>query len=123
MTDAGLPALPAPPTPPAPQAPAPQPPPVQPVQLPAPPNQHILTQPIQHMPQVNWSHFKPEFAGKPGEDAEAHLLRTNDWMDTHTFQEGVKSPMFLSYIDEGSKIMVSVIKTYKFRWDWVTKPV
>ena len=30
------------------------------------------------MPQFNWSHFKPEFAGKPDEDAEAHLLRTNN---------------------------------------------
>ena len=28
--------------------------------------------------QLNWSHFKPDFSGKP-EDAEAHLLRTNDW--------------------------------------------
>ena len=34
-------------------------------------------------------HFKPEFTGKPGEDAEAHLLRMNDWMETHAFQEGV----------------------------------
>ena len=52
-------------------------PPIQPIQ-PAP------------MPQLNWSHFKPEFAGKPDEDAEAHLLRTNDWMDTHAFPEGFK---------------------------------
>ena len=36
-------------------------------------------------PQLNWSHFKPEYAGKPDKDAEAHLLRTNDWMDTHKF--------------------------------------
>ena len=46
------------------------------------------------MPQLNWSHFKPEFAGKPDEDAEAHLLRTNDWMDTHVFPEGVKAQRF-----------------------------
>ena len=25
--------------------------------------------------QLNWSHFKPDFSGKPKEDAEAHLLR------------------------------------------------
>ena len=42
---------------------------------------------------LNWSHFKQEFAGKP-EDAEAHLLRTTDWMDTHQFQEGVKAQRF-----------------------------
>ena len=57
-------------------------PPVPPVQPPAPPSQPIVqpTQPIQPapMPQLNWSHFKPEFAGKPDEDVEAHLLRTND---------------------------------------------
>ena len=35
--------------------------------------------------QLNWSYFKPEFLGKPEEDAEAHLLRTNDWMETHNF--------------------------------------
>ena len=28
--------------------------------------------------------------GKPDEDVEAHLSRTNDGMDTHAFQEGVK---------------------------------
>ena len=39
------------------------------------------------MPPLNWFHFKPKFSGKPDEVAEAHLLRTNDWMDTHRFQE------------------------------------
>ena len=75
--------LPAPPAPQVPQAlPAPQPAIL--------PNQPVPTRPIQHMPQLNWSHFKPEFAGKPEEDAETHLLRTNDWVDTHAFPEGVK---------------------------------
>ena len=44
--------------------------------------------------QMNWSHFKPEFSGKPEEDVEAHLLRTNDWMTTHDFPEAVKVPRF-----------------------------
>ena len=66
--------------------------PVPPVQLPAPPAQPIQPGP---MPQLNWSHFKPEFTGKPDEDAEAHLLRTNDWMDTHDFPEGVKVRNFV----------------------------
>ena len=43
---------------------------------------------------VNWSHFKPEFMGKPEEDAEAHLLCTNDWMQTHNFEENVKVDRF-----------------------------
>ena len=27
---------------------------------------------------LNWSYFKSEFSGKPDEDAEAHLLCTNN---------------------------------------------
>ena len=57
-------------------------PPAPPVQLPAPPAQPIEPAP---MPQLNWSNFKPEFAGKPDKDVEAHPLRTKDWMDTYTF--------------------------------------
>ena len=45
-------------------------------------------------PQLNWFHFKPKYAGKPEEDAEAHLLRMNDWMDTHNFQDQVKVQRF-----------------------------
>ena len=43
---------------------------------------------------MNWSHFKPEFSGKPDEDVEAHLLRTNDWRTTHDFPEVVKVQRF-----------------------------
>ena len=53
----------------------------QPLQVP-----QALQQPAkqaQHVPQLNWSHFKPEFLGKPEKDAKAHLLRMNDWIDTH----------------------------------------
>ena len=80
-------------------------PPAPPVQLPAPPVQPAipLSQPIQlaSMPQLNWSHFKPEFAVKPDKDVEAHLIRTNDWMDTYAFPEGVKVQQFcLTLVDE-----------------------
>ena len=46
------------------------------------------------MTHLKWSHFKPEFSGKSEEDAEAHLLRTNNWMNTHQFQEGRKGQRF-----------------------------
>ena len=71
-------------------------PPSPPVQLPAQPDQLVLpTQLGQHAHGVlNWSHFRPEFSGKPGEDAEAHLLRTNYWMETHNFPEFVKVQRF-----------------------------
>ena len=94
-----------------PNQPAPQPLPAQPTDPPrALPNQSapqpapnwpqpLLDQPppqIIHQQMVNWSNFKPKFAGKPEEDAEAHLLHTNDWMWTHNFEENVKSPKVLS---------------------------
>ena len=44
--------------------------------------------------QLNCSHFKPDFSGKPEEDMEAHLLRTNDWMTTHDFPEDQKVRRF-----------------------------
>ena len=44
--------------------------------------------------QLNWSHFRPEFSGKPKEDTEVHLLRTNDWMTTHDFPEDQKVRRF-----------------------------
>ena len=39
----------------------------------------LLPQPTQQVNLcMNWSNFKPEYSGKPEEDVEAHLLRTND---------------------------------------------
>ena len=55
---------------------------------------------------MNWSHFKPEFSGKPDEDVEAHLLRTNDWMTTHDFPEAVKVQRFcLTLVGEARKLV------------------
>ena len=88
MADVGLPVLPTPPSAPAPQAPQTPQQPVQLITLHVAPDQPVPAQPIQHMPQLNWSQFKPEFSRKP-EKTEAHLLRTNVWMDTHAFPEHV----------------------------------
>ena len=48
----------------------------------------------QHL-HINWSNFKPEFSGKPDEDAEVHSLHSNDWMNAHHFIDGVKSKDFV----------------------------
>ena len=99
MAFAGLPVLPLPPAGTAPQAPQAL---QQPVQPPVDPNQPVPAQSIQHVPQLNWSHLKPEFAGKPEEDAEVHLLRTKNWMDTHAFQESIKvQKICLTLVGEG----------------------
>ena len=46
------------------------------------------------MVHLNWSNFIPEFSGKPDENAEAHLLCSNDWMNTYHFVVGVKVQRF-----------------------------
>ena len=43
---------------------------------------------------LNWSNFKSEFSGKPEEDAESHLLCSNDWMEAHCFDEGIRVQRF-----------------------------
>ena len=61
--------------------------PVQPPQQLA-PVQPVPTGPVVPAPQVfyqNWIGKKPEFSGKPEEDAESHLLSTRDWMEAHNF--------------------------------------
>ena len=47
----------------------------------------------QHI-HINWSNFKPEFPEKPEEDAEVHLLCSNNWMNAHNFNEDVKVQRF-----------------------------
>ena len=76
-----------------PAGPAPAPGPTQPVPqlVPAQPD------PAGLVPQIfyqNWIRKKPEFSGKPEEDAESHLLSTRDWMEAHNFPEGEKVSYF-----------------------------
>ena len=52
-------------------------------------NLNTKMQPDKDIP-LNWSNFKPEFSGKPEEDAEVHLLHSNDWMNAHCFDEDIK---------------------------------
>ena len=53
--------------------------------------------PVVPAPQVfyqNWIGKKPEFSGKPEEDAESHLLSTRDWMKAHNIPDEVKVRCF-----------------------------
>ena len=47
--------------------------------------QNIIPDQMANPQQLNWSYSKPEVVGKMNEDAEAHLLRTPDWMGMHNF--------------------------------------
>ena len=71
---------------------------------------NTLVAPAQLKLQLNWSHFKPKYAGKPDKDAEAHLLRMNDWMNTHKFPDHVKVQRFcLTLIGEARLWYESII--------------
>ena len=71
---------------------APNPPPTQQPQLLQQQQQDQAGQ--QQVLHLNWSNFKPKFSRKPDEDAEVHLLCSNDWMNNHHFVDGVKVQRF-----------------------------
>ena len=58
----------------------------------------------QHL-HINWSNFKPEFSGKPEEDAEAHLLCSSDWMNAHRFNDNVNA--------RRGKTVVPIFRTFR----------
>ena len=69
------------------------------------------------MSQLNWSHFKPEFAGKPDEDVEAHLLRANDWLDTHAFPEVVKIQGFCLTLVGEARLWYESLRPIVLDWN------
>ena len=72
-------------------------------------------QPVQ-LPPLNWSHFKPEFAGKPEDDAEAYLLHTNDWMDIHNFPDDVKVQRFCFILIGGARLWYESMRLIENDW-------
>ena len=126
-----LPNLSAEPSPPAhpagpplapPNQPVPQTPPVNPAGPAKPAHnwpQPLLCQPLplNNTPKmVNWSNFKPEFAGKPEEDAEVHLLCTNDLMQTHNFEESVKEQRFCLTLLGEARLWYETLHLDKIEW-------
>ena len=67
--------------------------------------------------QLNWSHFKSEYAGKPDEDAEVHLLRMNDWMDILEFLDHIKVQRFyLTFVGE-ARLWYESLRPININWD------
>ena len=65
--------------------------------VPAQPVPQLAPAGVVPVPQIiyqNWIGKKPEFSGKPEEDAESHLLSMRDWMEVHNFPEGEKVRQF-----------------------------
>ena len=67
-------------------------------------------------PQLNWFHFKPEYAGRPDEDAEAHLLRMNNWMDTHKFPEHIKVQRFCLTLVGEARLWYESLRLINVDW-------
>ena len=107
------------------ESPLPQPPlvvihvpPVQPVVSSVPPAL-LAVPPAQPgpLPQLNCLYFTPEFAGKPDENAEAHLLRINYWIDTQAFQEGVKVHSFCLILVGEPRLWYESHRTIAVNWE------
>ena len=94
------------------------------------PAQPVSTGLVVPVPQIfyqNWIGKKPDFSGKPEEDAELHLLSTRDWMEAHNFPNEVKVRHFhltligearlwyesLALLDDGWPALQN-----KFRWQY-----
>ena len=67
------------------------------------------------MAHLNWSHFKPEFSGKP-EDVEAHLLRTNDWMNTNWFPEDINVERFCLTLVGEARLWYELFRPNNIDW-------
>ena len=66
--------------------------------------------------QLNWSYFKPEFSGKPEEDAEEHLLRTNDWIETHNLPENQKVRRFCLTLMGEARLWYAMLGAAQLDW-------
>ena len=69
-----------------------------------------------HAHHLNWSYFKPEFSGKMEEDAVAHLLKTNDWMETHNFLEDTKVRRFCLTLTGEARCWYESIRPIEMDW-------
>ena len=65
---------------------------------------------------LNWSHFKPDFSGKPEEDVEANLLRTNDWMTTHDFPDDQKVRRFCLSLSGEARLWYETLGAQQLDW-------
>ena len=83
--------------------------------------------PILQVIYQNWIGKKPEFSGKPEEDAESHLLSTRDWMEAHNFPEGDKVRHFCLTLIGEARLWYESLAPFdddrptlqnKFRWQY-----
>ena len=104
--------------------------PVQPLQqqVPMQPAPAGIVMPAPQIFYQNWIGKKPEFSGKPEEDAESHLLSTRDWMEVHNFPEGEKVRHFCMTLIGEARLWYESLALLdndwptlqnKFRWQYL----
>ena len=81
------------------------------------PNQPFLPTQMAQPHQLNWAYFKPEFSGKPEEDAEAHLPRTNDWMEAHNCEDDQKVRRFCLTLAGEARLWYETLGAAQLDWD------
>ena len=74
-----------------------------------------LPDPKANPQQLNWSYFKPEFAGEV-EDVEAHLLRTNVWKETHNFSDDQKVRRFCLTLTGEARLWYETVRQVQLDW-------
>ena len=94
----------------------PAPPPPSPLAPPAPPAGPAPQQPGQQLVHLNWSNFETEFTGKPDEDAEAHLLRTNNWMNVHHFIDSGRVQRFCLTLSGEARLWYQSLEPINEDW-------
>ena len=80
------------------------------------PNPILPPAPSVQISQLNWSYFKPEFSGKPEEDVEAYLLRTNEWMETHNFPEVAMVQRFCLTLTGEARLWYETLRHIVVNW-------
>ena len=83
------------------------------------PVQPVSAGPVVSSPQVfyqNWIGKKPEFSGKPEEDAESHLLGTRDWMEAHNFPSEVKVRCFCLTLTGKARLCYGSLAPFDDDW-------
>ena len=58
----------------------------------------------------------PELLGNPEEDALAHLLRTNDWMETHNFSQEAKVQRFCLTLTGEARLWHGSLRSIEIDW-------
>ena len=75
-----------------------------------------IPQPAPQMVHLNLSNFKAEFSGKPDEDAETHLLHTNDWMNSDHFIDSVRvQPICLTLLGK-TRLWYQLLEPINVDW-------